>query len=48
MINGDNVTANGLFVEHFQRDNTVWNGDHGTTILYQNERLRPADAGPTG
>jgi hypothetical protein len=37
VINGDNVTATGLFVEHFQRYNTVWNGDDGTTILYQNE-----------
>jgi len=37
VINGDDVTANGLFVEHFQRYNTVWNGNGGTTILYQNE-----------
>jgi len=37
VINGDDVTANGLFVEHFQQYNTVWNGDGGTTILYQNE-----------
>jgi hypothetical protein len=37
VINGDDVTATGLFVEHFQRYNTVWNGDGGTTILYQNE-----------
>ncbi|MGH3878316.1 MAG: hypothetical protein ACRDSK_14900 [Actinophytocola sp.] len=37
VINGDHVTATGLFVEHFQRYNTVWNGDGGTTILYQNE-----------
>ncbi|GGK99793.1 adenylyl cyclase [Mangrovihabitans endophyticus] len=37
VINGDNVTATGLFVEHFQRYNTVWNGDKGTTVLYQNE-----------
>jgi hypothetical protein len=37
IINGDNVTATGLFVEHFQRYNTVWNGERGTTILYQNE-----------
>lgn len=37
IINGDRVTATGLFVEHFQRHNTVWNGEHGTTILYQNE-----------
>ncbi|WP_061293416.1 hypothetical protein [Herbidospora cretacea] len=37
IINGDNVTATGLFVEHFQRYNTIWNGENGTTILYQNE-----------
>jgi hypothetical protein len=37
VVNGDDVTANGLFVEHFQQYNTVWNGDGGTTILYQNE-----------
>jgi hypothetical protein len=37
IINGDHVTATGLFVEHFQRYNTVWNGEDGTTILYQNE-----------
>jgi hypothetical protein len=37
IVNGDRVTATGLFVEHFQRYNTVWNGEDGTTILYQNE-----------
>jgi hypothetical protein len=37
VINGDHVTATGLFVEHFQQYNTVWNGEDGTTILYQNE-----------
>jgi hypothetical protein len=37
VVNGDNVTATGLFVEHFQQYNTVWNGDDGVTILYQNE-----------
>ncbi len=37
IINGDNVTATGLFVEHFQEYNTVWNGENGTTVLYQNE-----------
>ncbi|WP_402468461.1 adenylyl cyclase [Isoptericola aurantiacus] len=36
-INGDDVTATGLFVEHFQEFNTVWNGERGTTVLYQNE-----------
>jgi hypothetical protein len=37
IINGDNVTATGLFVEHFQQYNTIWNGENGITILYQNE-----------
>jgi hypothetical protein len=37
VVNGDHVTANGLFVEHFQEYNTVWNGNAGATILYQNE-----------
>lgn len=37
IVNGDNVTATGLFVEHFQRYNTVWNGENGRVILYQNE-----------
>jgi len=37
VVNGDNVTATGLFVEHFQTYNTVWNGDGGTVVLYQNE-----------
>ena len=37
VVNGDSVTATGLFVEHFQQYNTIWNGQDGTTILYQNE-----------
>src|SRR5581483_215369 len=37
VVNGAHVTATGLFVEHFQRYNTLWNGEDGTTILYQNE-----------
>jgi hypothetical protein len=37
VVNGDDVTATGLFVEHFQRYNTVWNGERGTVVLYQNE-----------
>ena len=37
IVNGDRVTATGLFVEHFQEYNTIWNGDDGVTILYQNE-----------
>jgi hypothetical protein len=37
VVNGNNVTATGLFVEHFQRHNVVWNGDGGTTVFFQNE-----------
>ncbi len=29
VVNGDDVTATGLFVEHFQEYNTVWNGEDG-------------------
>lgn len=37
VVNGDDVTATGLFVEHFQQYNTVWNGERGRVVLYQNE-----------
>lgn len=37
IINGNNVTATGLFVEHFQQYNVIWNGENGTTIFFQNE-----------
>jgi hypothetical protein len=37
IVNGDNVTATGLFAEHYQKYNTVWNGENGKTIFFQNE-----------
>ena len=37
VVNGANVTAYGLFVEHFQKYEVIWNGDHGTDIFFQNE-----------
>ncbi len=37
VVNGDDVTATGLFVEHFQKYNTTWNGERGRVYLYQNE-----------
>lgn len=37
VVNGDDVTATGLFVEHFQQHNTIWNGERGRVVLYQNE-----------
>jgi hypothetical protein len=37
VVNGDNVTATGLFVEHFQKYNVIWNGNRGEVIFFQNE-----------
>ena len=37
VVNGDDVTATGLFSEHFRAYNTVWNGERGRTVFYQNE-----------
>jgi hypothetical protein len=37
VVNGDDVTATGLFVEHFQQYGLRWNGDNGKTILFQSE-----------
>jgi hypothetical protein len=37
VVNGDDVTATGLFVEHYQQYNVVWNGEHGRTVMFQNE-----------
>ncbi|MEV0328398.1 discoidin domain-containing protein [Micromonospora echinospora] len=36
-VNGDDVTTYGLFVEHYQKYQTVWNGNGGRTYFYQNE-----------
>ena len=37
VVNGDNVLATGLFVEHYQKNEVIWNGEHGRTIMFQNE-----------
>jgi hypothetical protein len=37
VVNGDYVTAYGLFVEHFQQYQTLWNGNGGATYFYQSE-----------
>ncbi len=37
VVNGDDVTAYGLFVEHYQRYEVLWNGERGRTIFFQNE-----------
>jgi len=37
IVNGDDVTLYGLFVEHFQKYQTIWNGNGGRTYFFQNE-----------
>ena len=37
VVNGDNVVATGLFVEHYQKYNVFWAGENGKTIMFQNE-----------
>jgi hypothetical protein len=37
VVNGNNVTATGLFVEHYQKEQVLWNGNGGQTIFYQSE-----------
>ncbi|HEX3714538.1 MAG TPA: adenylyl cyclase [Trebonia sp.] len=36
-VNGGQVTAYGLFVEHYQKNEVIWNGKDGTDIFFQNE-----------
>ena len=37
IVDGDNVTALGLAVEHYQQSQVQWNGNNGETIFYQSE-----------
>jgi hypothetical protein len=37
IVNGNNVTALGLAVEHYQQDEVIWNGQGGEVIFFQNE-----------
>jgi hypothetical protein len=37
VVTGANVTAYGLAVEHYQKDEVVWSGQGGTDIFFQNE-----------
>ena len=38
VVNGDHVTCYGLFVEHFQEYDVLWNGEDGRTFFLQNEK----------
>jgi Malectin domain len=42
IVNGNNVTAYGLFVEHYQQYQVIWNGNGGRDYFFQNEM--PYDA----
>ena len=53
LVNGDDVLATGLFVEHYQKHEVQWNGNNGETIFFQNEMpydvpSQSAWASPTG
>jgi hypothetical protein len=37
VVNGDRVTVYGLFNEHHQEYQTLWNGEEGRVYLYQSE-----------
>lgn len=37
VVNGADVTVYGLFVEHFQEYQTLWNGERGRVFFYQSE-----------
>jgi hypothetical protein len=37
VITGNDVTAYGLAVEHYQQDEVIWSGQGGTDIFFQNE-----------
>jgi len=36
-VNGKDVTIHGLAVEHTEQHNTIWNGEGGKVMFYQNE-----------
>lgn len=37
VVNGEDVTAYGLFVEHYQQYQVLWNGNGGRVYFYQSE-----------
>ena len=48
VVNGDNVTAYGLFVEHYQKTEVLWRGANGTVVFFQNENPSTRRARPPG
>lgn len=46
IVNGDDVTAYGLFAEHYKKYQVIWNGERGRTYFFQNEMpYDPPDQG---
>ncbi|MGD3108752.1 coagulation factor 5/8 type domain-containing protein [Streptomyces sp. YGL11-2] len=41
-VNGDDVFATGLFVEHFNKYDVQWYGQRGRTVFFQNEKAYDA------
>jgi hypothetical protein len=37
VVTGNDVTAYGLAVEHYQKDEVIWSGQDGTDVFFQNE-----------
>ena len=37
LVRGDDVVATGMFDEHFQKYDLIWQGERGRTIMFQNE-----------
>lgn len=37
-VNGNDVSCYALFDEHFNKNDTLWNGENGATYFYQNEK----------
>ncbi|MDH6224145.1 MULTISPECIES: discoidin domain-containing protein [Streptomyces] len=42
VVNGDDVLTTGLFVEHFNKYDVLWQGERGRTIFFQNEKAYDA------
>ncbi len=38
IINGDHVTWQGIWLEHFKKTEATWNGEHGNVTFLENER----------
>ena len=38
VVNGNDVLVTGLHVEHYRKNDVLWNGEGGRTIFFQNEK----------